>query len=126
MHDEDFFWAGVKEGKLLIQACPSCGTLRQPPGPMCPNCRALGSVAKQSSGRGTIHAWLVSQHPSKPDIPPRIVILVDLEEGVRLVSNLVGTPASDVKIGQKVEVFFADVDGITLPQFRLAGSKAAA
>jgi uncharacterized protein len=115
--DNRFFWEGVREGRLLLQKCSSCGALRHPPGPMCPACQSLAWEAVDASGRGTIYSWVVSQHPTEPDTEPRTVVLVDLEEGVRLVANLVGgTPVNDAP----VEVGFASVDGVALPQFRLA------
>jgi uncharacterized OB-fold protein len=87
---------------------------------MCPRCQSLAWEPVDATGRGTIHSWVVSVHPTELDAEPRTVVLVDLEEGVRLVSNLVGggTPANDAP----VEVCFADVDGVPLHQFRLAGS----
>ena len=114
--DNAFFWEGVGEGRLLLQRCASCGATRHPPGPMCPECQSLAWDAVEASGRGTIYSWVVSQHPTEPDAEPRTVVLVDLAEGVRFVSNLVdGAPAN----GAAVELCFATVDGVTLPQFRL-------
>ncbi len=115
--DNRFFWDGVRDGRLLLQKCTSCGVVRHPPGPMCPSCQSLAWEAVDASGRGTIHSWVVSRHPTEPDAEPRTVVLVDLEEGVRLVSNLVGggDPVNDAP----VEACFATVDGVALPQFRL-------
>jgi uncharacterized OB-fold protein len=76
--------------------------------------------AFEASGRGTIHSWIVSRHPTDPDDEARIVALVDLEEGVRLVSNVTDAPAGAVGNGMPVEVVFRKVDGTPLPQFRLA------
>ena len=67
-----------------------------------------------------MHSWIVSRHPTEPDDAPRIVALVDLEEGVRLVSNLQDVDPAHVENDMPVEVVFADVDGFTLPQFRPA------
>jgi len=116
--DNRFFWEGVREGRLLLQRCASCGAVRNPPGPMCPHCQSTSWEAVEASGRGTIYSWVVSQHPTEPDAEPRTVVLIDLDEGVRLVSNLVGggSPAN----GARVEVTFATVDGVPLHQFRLA------
>ena len=61
---------------------------------------------------------MVSHHPTQPDAEPRIVVLVDLEEGVRLVANLQGLAWAEVTNDLPVEVFFAPVDGVVLPQFR--------
>jgi uncharacterized OB-fold protein len=120
--DDEFFWAGVQEGRLLIACCAKCSNLRHPPSPMCPVCGSLEWTAKQSSGRGSVHSWIVSHHPTASDDVPRIVALVELEEGVRLVSNLQGVSADDVRNDMAVEVTFAEIDGVKLPQFRPAGA----
>jgi uncharacterized OB-fold protein len=122
--DDAFFWEAVKEGRLVVHACANCARLAQPPSPMCPACGSVEWVERELSGRGTIHSWIVSKHPSQPDDAQRVVILVDLEEGIRLVSNLQGTPVSEVANEMPVEVFFTEVDGFTLPQFRAAATTA--
>jgi uncharacterized OB-fold protein len=86
---------------------------------MCPQCQSLEWEAVESSGRGTIYSWVLSHHPTEPDAEPRVVVLVELEEGVRVVGNLQGLPWSEVRNDVPVEVFFADVDGVPLPQFRV-------
>ena len=118
--DEDsrFFWDGVQEGRLLVQRCSGCSALRHPPGPMCPECLSLEWEAVEASGRGTVYAWVLSHHPTEPDGDPRVVVLVDLEEGVRLVSNLRDLPWTEVRNDIPVEIFFDEVDGVRLPQFR--------
>jgi uncharacterized OB-fold protein len=122
MRDQDFFWEGVKAGRLLIQKCRDCGALRQPPGPMCPHCLSLAWEPQESAGRGTVAAWIVSKHPTQPDANPRIVALIDLDEGVRMISNLQGIDNAEVRPGIPVELVFAEVNGQTLPQFRPVGS----
>jgi hypothetical protein len=116
MRDQDFFWEGVKNNQLLIQQCADCNTLRQPPGPMCPLCQSLHWRPQQASGKGSVYAWIASQHPTELDEAPRIVALIDLAEGVRMVSNLQDVRLGDVYEGLPVEVFFDSTYG--LPQFR--------
>jgi uncharacterized protein len=123
-HDDEFFWNGVAEGRLLVRRCAGCQRLAHPPSPMCPWCGSLEWDVQELSGRGTLHSWIVSQHPSVPDDMARIVALVELDEGVRLVSNLVGIDAAEVENGMPLEVLFAEVDGVALPQFRPAGGGA--
>jgi uncharacterized OB-fold protein len=118
--DNRFFWEGARDGRLLLQRCSSCGALRHPPGPMCGRCLSLEWEAVESAGRGTIYSWVVSHHPTEPDAEPRVVVLVDLDEGVRMVGNLTGAPWRDIRNEAPVEVYFADVDGVVLPQFRVA------
>ena len=120
--DDAFFWEGAKGHKLLVQRCGDCDTLRHPPTPMCASCGSTNNQTTQSAGNGTILTWIVSQHPTEPDAEPRIVILVQLDEGTRIVSNLIDVePTHDQVLNDKrVEVCFVDYDGTVLPQFRLA------
>ena len=76
----------------------------------------------ESAGNGTILTWIVSQHPTEPDADPRIVILVQLDEGTRIVSNLIDVEARHDQMlnDKRVNVCFVDYDGTVLPQFRLA------
>src|SRR3984893_10302880 len=110
--DNRFFWEGVQEGRLLIQLCEGCGALRHPPGPMCPRCLSLEWGSVQSGGGPTVASSVGSAQPTEPDADPRVVVLGHLEEGVRLVANLQGTPAAEVTNGLAVEAFFAAVDGV--------------
>lgn len=116
MKDDDFFWQGVDRGQLLVQKCAKCGTLRHPPGPMCGHCHSVEWTPEPLSGRGKVYAWLISKHPTQPDNDPRTAVLVDLEEGLRMASNLDG--GGPAEIGEPVEVVFREVGGVTLPQFR--------
>jgi uncharacterized protein len=123
--DDEYFWSGVAEGRLVARRCTQCGRLQHPPSPMCPACGSVDWDVEQLSGRGTVHSWIVSHHPTQPDDAPRIVALILLEEGLRLVSNLHGIDARDVVNDMDVEVVFVDVDGVRLPQFRARGEDGA-
>jgi len=122
--DTEFFWTGLREHKLLIQRCKGCGTLRNPARPMCPNCRSLDWEAIESSGRGTVYSYVMPHEPKFPFFEyPYIVVLVELAEGVRLVSNLCEIDPADVTVGMPVEVFYQRFDGtgteeLVLHQFR--------
>lgn len=120
--DNQFFWDGVNEGKLLIQRCSKCAQLRHPPGPACPNCGALEWDTVTSSGRGTVYSFVVPHYPPAPMFgEDYIVVLVELEEGVRFVSNLLDVTPADVTIGMPVRVDFVQTDPeLTLPLFRPA------
>ncbi len=119
-HDTRFFWEGFAAGHLLIQRCAGCGTLRHPPRPMCPACNSVEWDTIESSGRGEVFSFVMPQHPPYPWFEyPYIVVLVELEEGIRLVSNLCEIAPDDVTIGMPVEVFFETFDdSLVLPQFR--------
>ena len=117
-HDDEFFWEGVKRGTLLFQSCADCGLVRHPPSPMCSSCHSVRASTTPSEGKGTVHSWIVSRHPSQPDDEARIVALVELNEGIRIVSNLQDVYATDVYNEMPVELCFREVDGVMLPQFR--------
>ena len=123
--DTAFFWNGLREHKLLIQRCGGCQTLRNPPRPMCPHCRSLDWDTIESSGRGTVYSYVMPHQPRFPFFDyPYIVALVALDEGVRLVSNLIGIAPADVTVGMAVEVSYQAFDGadgdLVLHQFRPA------
>jgi hypothetical protein len=116
--DNRHFWNGVREGRFLLQRCSDCGALRHPPRPMCPQCQSLAWSSEPASGCGRIYSFVVSRHPTEPDAAPRIVVLVELEEGVRAIGNLQGLDWREVRNEMPVELFFQDFDGVVLPQFR--------
>jgi uncharacterized protein len=111
-----WFWEGVNGGRLLIQRCTPCGTLRYPDAPMCGVCQSLEWDSQEASGRGRIHSWIVSHHPSRQD-ESRIVVLVDLEEGVRIVSNVVDVEIDELHQDLPLELTFRTYGDVTLPQF---------
>jgi uncharacterized OB-fold protein/acyl dehydratase len=123
--DTAFFWEGVESGRLLIQRCAACARLRHPPGPMCPACQSLDWDTQTASGRGRVYSFVVAHHPPIPPFAyPNLIVLVELEEGTRLVSNLVGVDPADVAIGMPVEVEFTRVDdSLVLPLFRKAAGR---
>lgn len=117
------FWEGCREGRLLIQRCRACGQHQFPPGNVCSSCRSDQIEWTQASGRGTVFSWIVVVHPvPKPvyekDVP-YVVALVDLEEGVRMPTNIVGCDGDRIVAGMPVKVFFDRVDDdVVLPRFR--------
>jgi uncharacterized OB-fold protein len=118
--DNAFFWEGVEEGRLLVQRCSDCGRLQHPPGPMCPACQSLRWEAVEASGRGRVFSYVVAHHPPVPPFEyPNAIVLVELEEGTRLVSNLLGIDPSHIQIGMPLRVEFTRVDDeLVLPLFR--------
>ena len=121
--DNAWWWQMAEEGKLGIQRCRGCQTLRHPPRPMCGDCHSLDWDAVQSSGRGSICSYTVLHHPQFPGYDyPLIIVLVDLEEGTRLTSQLVGCQPQEVDFGLSVEMQIQrDPDGFALPVFTLSG-----
>ncbi|MEU5275908.1 OB-fold domain-containing protein [Streptomyces asoensis] len=127
--DNAGFWEGVRRGRLLVQRCTACDTLRFP---WLPGCNACGSErwdTVRATGDGTVFSYVVMHHPSFPAFdPPYAVVLVELAEGVRVVSNVVDVPYDKVRIGMPVELEFRTYGGgdgageggeeLVLPVFR--------
>ena len=116
------FWDFVRAGELRIQRCVECARLRHPPRPMCPHCGSLQSEWALASGRGTVYSYIVTHQPIHPALQGRVpfaTVLVELEEGVRLTSNMVDYPPDGIEIGMPVAVTFAEInDAVTLPLFQ--------
>jgi uncharacterized OB-fold protein len=119
-HDTAFFWEGTAEGELRIQHCPTCGRLRHPPGPMCPSCGADKQDWIVAGGRGTVFSYVVHHHPQVPGKQlPFVVALVELDEGVRMLGELVDVEPAAVSVGMPVEVALTRIDDeLTLPFWR--------
>lgn len=122
--DNALFWEAAIEGRLVAQRCHGCGRLRHPPRPMCPHCHSLEFEAASLSGRGSLYSYAILHHPRHPAFDyPLIVALVDLEEGIRLVSNLTAVNQEDIRIGMELEVCFEPTEnGGAVPIFRPAGA----
>ena len=120
MWDDGALLAGAREGKLLLRTCRACERVCHPPLPMCPHCQSLDWQQRPASGRARLHSWLVSIRPDQQGDAPRVVIVVDLEEGVRLVSNLVDAPVSAPHEGMALALCFRTEGDMILPQFRPA------
>ncbi|MFJ6696826.1 bifunctional MaoC family dehydratase N-terminal/OB-fold nucleic acid binding domain-containing protein [Streptomyces sp. NPDC091272] len=118
--DNAGFWEGISAHRLLIQRCEGCGVLRFP---WLPGCNACGSArwdTVEASGEGTVFSYVVMHHPAFPAFePPYAVALVELAEGVRVISNVVGVESGEVRIGLPVRLEFRRYDAeLELPVFR--------
>jgi uncharacterized protein len=117
--DSAFFWNGLEENELRIQRCGGCGALRHPPRPMCPQCNSLDYDHVVSSGKGKVYSFVVHHHPPVPGREmPFTVGLIELEEGTRIVGNVIEIDPSEVQVGLPVEVVFVNDGTRTLPQWR--------
>ena len=118
--DAKFFWDAADRGEFLGERCAECRQFRFPPRPMCPNCHSLKREEVKLSGRGTVHGWTIPRHPAPfgfKEAP--VVVIVQLDEGIRIVSNLVGVPYSEVRQDMQVEVDFeATMGNHKVPVFR--------
>lgn len=105
--DTEFFWSGLKEHELRIQRCTDCKTFRVPPRPMCGSCQSLNWDYVVSSGRGTVYSFVMPKYPPLPILEyPYVVALIELDEGVRIVSNLCDIEPEAIEVGMPVEVFY--------------------
>ena len=118
--DNAFFFEGAKQHKLLIQQCSACQTLRHPPQPRCDHCGSYEWHPLEASGRGTVYSYVVNHHPQVPAFDyPLPLGLIDLEEGTRLVAEIVDCAPEDIKVGMMVTVSWIDADDdLTLPAFK--------
>ncbi|WP_296606684.1 OB-fold domain-containing protein [Nocardioides sp.] len=124
--DSRFFWEGTALGELRIQQCNACGVLRFPPGPACPSCGALDRGHVVAAGTGTVFSYVVHRHPPVPGKElPIVLALIDLDEGVRMVGEVVdvadGEDGPEIEIGMRLRVDFNRIDDeLTLPIWRRA------
>ena len=119
--DDHEYWAGCARGALMLQRCADCRAFRHPPRPMCPKCRSMRSEWVVSEGAGEVHSYTVVHHPSAPslrDAVPYGIVLVEMDEGPRIISNMVDVPPEELCIGMRVRVTFREVaPGVSLPKF---------
>jgi len=114
--DFEFFYQGLREQKLLVQECDSCGQVRNPPGPMCPSCRSLEWSALECSGLGSVHSYTIHHHPPLPGFEmPHAMVLADMEEGFRLLGSFAGH--SDIAVGMPVTIDFMQCGDTATYQF---------
>ena len=119
------FWEAARERRLVIRHCKACGTKHFMPRNGCPNCWSEDLEWVDASGRATVHTFSIVRRAPLPEFAanaPYVVAMVDLEEGPRMYTNIVGAGALDVAIGDKVQVQFDDRgEGCLVPQFTLVG-----
>ena len=119
------FWDAAKEHRLAIQKCKDCGYYNHPPKPLCDKCSSENLAFESVSGKGKIYSYTIMHQKNVPGFEaeiPYLNVLVELEEQPKLfmITNLRGAGPKDVKIGQAVEVIFERLtDDIALPQFKL-------
>ena len=117
------FWDATEEGRLALPHCLQCQTVIWYPRAFCPACHTFGVEWFDASGRGTIYSFAVTQKGDGPwrDVSPYVLAYVELEEGPRLLTNIVDCDPASLSIGQAVEVVFhASDQGPAIPRFRPA------
>ena len=120
------YWDAAARDELLVRHCTDCGQHHFPPRHLCPKCWSDKLDWTRCSGRGTVYSYTVMQRAPMPDFAkrvPYVVALIDLEEGPRMMSNIVGEDALQTKVGDRVTVCF-EQRGVEakVPQFRRSGS----
>src|ERR1700761_2479058 len=120
------FWAGTKAGELRLQRCDACANVYFPPRPFCPKCASRKVSVFKASGKGKLYSYVINHRPAAPGFtPPYSIAVVELDEGPRMMSNIVDCPQTPeaLELDMKLEVKFEQFDDqITLPLFRPAGA----
>ena len=119
--DTEEFWNATKDHQLRYQVCGDCDGLVFFPRRHCTHCLGMNLSWKTSKGEGTIYTYSVvrqNYHPGFKERIPYIIAWIDLDEGFRMLSNVVGVDVANVSIGQRVSVEWEDYDTVSLPAFR--------
>lgn len=115
------FWDATREERLLVQWCDDCDAAIFYPREMCPSCIGNNLSWKEAAGDATVYAVSVQHAPANPFMAgrvPYVVALVDLPEGIRMMTNIVTDDPSSVRVGDRVTVCWEPLsDGRNLPQF---------
>ena len=118
------FWEGIRRHEILLQRCADCSAVQHRPRAVCATCLSSRVEVFEASGRGTVHTYTVThqnQAPAFRGAVPYVLAYVDLPEGVRGRTNIVGCEPGEVQIGMDVVVDFKDLDAETaVPRFRPA------
>jgi uncharacterized OB-fold protein len=115
------FWAATREQRLVVQWCTACESPVWFPREVCPACLGSGLEWRASEGTGSVYTFAVEHRP--PSLAPLgdhpyVVALVELDEGIRMMTNIVGCEPAQVRVGQRVEVAWERLsDGRHLPLF---------
>jgi len=119
--DSKPYWEGCNAGKLLIQRCKACATPRFYPRIVCGSCGSMDSDWIETTGRGSVFSYSIIHRAPSPafkDDVPYVLAIVELEEGVRMMTNVVKCDVSTVAIGMPVQVVFDRVsEEIAVPKF---------
>ncbi|WP_127806015.1 Zn-ribbon domain-containing OB-fold protein [Hydrogenophaga sp. NH-16] len=117
------YWDTLKRHRLTIKRCTACGKHHFYPRALCPHCHSDAVEWVDACGTGTIYSFTIARRPAGPAFKadtPYVVAVIDLDEGARMMTNIVTDDVEAVRIGQRVTVQYDDVtDEVTLPKFRL-------
>jgi uncharacterized OB-fold protein len=118
------YWDGLRDRKLLMPRCDACGKYWFPPSLLCPHCNAMKWTWASTSGHGRIFSYVVYHrvyHPGFADEVPYAVAVIELDEGSRMISNVIGIAPDKLACDMRVEVVYQPItETITLPKFKPA------
>ncbi len=118
------YWAALKDRRLILKRCRDCGRHHFYPRALCPHCHSDDLEWAEARGTGSVYSYTVARRPAGPAFKadaPYVVAVVDLDEGARMMTNIVTDDVEAVRIGQRVAVQFdAVTDEVTLPRFKPA------
>ncbi len=120
--DSRVYWEGIAQGELRIQRCDDCSRYVFYPRAICPHCHSNSLSWVIASGKGTIYSYTIAHQAFGPyaDEAPFVIAIIELEEGVRMMTRIVDNPHERVTIGAAVRVTFITIgEGVTLPYFQL-------
>ncbi|MFG2194510.1 Zn-ribbon domain-containing OB-fold protein [Streptomyces sp. NPDC048639] len=115
------YWDAATEGLLLIRRCADCGAAHHYPREFCPRCWSENVTWERASGRATLYTWSVVHRNDLPPFGHRVPYtpaVVDLAEGPRMMTEIVGCPESELRIGMDVRVAFRTGEAVSVPVFR--------
>ncbi|MCY0096833.1 Zn-ribbon domain-containing OB-fold protein [Hoeflea ulvae] len=120
------FWDAAREHRLSIPQCNACGKHHFYPRELCPHCHSDDLQWTDVSGQGEVYSYTIARKPAGPvfaaDVP-YIIAMIQLDEGPRMLTNLVVPDVEAVRIGDRVAVSFDDVtEEVTLPKFTVVGA----
>jgi len=121
------FWDGTRAGELRLQRCDACAKAYFPPRPFCPQCGSRAVSVFAASGEATLHSYVIHHRPMPGFEPPYSIAVVELAEGPRMMSNIVGCPQTPeaLVLDMPLRVRFESVsDAISLPLFEPAEDRA--
>jgi uncharacterized protein len=117
------FWDGCKAGELRLQRCSACAKSYFPPRPFCPACGSRAVEIYKASGKAILYSYIINHRP-RPDMgkEPHSIAVVELDEGPRMMTNIVGCPQTPeaLQLDMPVEVVFQNFGDISLPLFQPA------
>lgn len=119
------FWEGTRRHELPLQQCDACQHVYFPPRPFCPRCASRQVSVVNASGRARLYSYVIHHLPAPGFTPPYAIAVVELEEGPRMMTNIVGCPQTPqaLVLDMPLQVTFEALsDDITLPLFKPAGA----